>query len=80
MSRSTANIKSTFSAAITDLKSNLLVLTEKLAAVEAIHRLEKVAMAHSSHVIQMNRHLEDLYNRGKRNNIRVRGIPESEDT
>lgn len=83
-----ADIKSTFSAAITDFKSNLLVLTEKLAAVEAtgkhreraIHKLEKVAVAHSSHFFEINRHLEDLDNRGKRNSIRVRGIPESVDT
>lgn len=28
----------------------------------------------------MNRHLEDLDNRGRKNNIRVRGIPETVDT
>lgn len=72
----------------TDLKSNLLVLTEKLAAVgttgkhrdRILHRLENVVISHFSHLIEINRHLEDLDNRGRRNNIRVKGIPESVDT
>lgn len=88
MSGLAADIESTFSAAITDLKSNLLVLTEKLAAVETngkhrdkrLNRLENAALSHSSHLIEINRHLEDLDNRGRRSNIRVRGIPESVDT
>ena len=33
--------------------------------------------SHASHLIDINRHLEDLDNRGRRANIRVRGIPES---
>lgn len=80
-----ADIKSMFSAAITDLKSNLLVLTEKIVEAEvagqlrekAICRLEKVSTSHSLHFIEINRHMEDLDNRGRRCNIRVRGIPES---
>lgn len=87
MSIFAADINSTFSAAITDLKSNLLVLTEKMASAEAagkqreksICRLEKVTSSHSNHFIEMNRHLEDLDNRGRRSNIRVRGIPETVD-
>lgn len=87
MSGFAADIKSTFSAAITDLKSNLLVLTEKMATIEAtgklrdraLHRLESVADSHATHFIEMNRHLEDLDNRGRRCNIRVRGIPETVD-
>lgn len=78
-----ADIKSTFSAAITDLKSNLLVLNDKMASVEAagkqrekaIRRLERVTISHSNHFIEM--YTEDLDNRGRRCNIRVRGIPES---
>lgn len=88
MYRFAAYIESTFSAAITDLKTNLRVLTEKMASAEAagkqrkkpIHRLEKVTTSQSLHFIEMNRHLEDLDNRGRRNNIRVRGIPESVET
>lgn len=88
MSIFAADIKSTFSAAITDLKTNLLVLTEKMASAEAawkhrekvISRLEKVTTSHSILFIEKNRNLEDLDNRGRRNNIRVRGIPESVDS
>lgn len=32
---------------------------------------------HSQHLIEVNRHLEDLYNRGRRHKIRVRGVPEN---
>lgn len=71
-----ADIKTLFSAAITDRKTNLLVLTEKMASAEtarkhrekAIHRLERVTSTHAHHFINMNRHLEDLDNRGRRNN------------
>lgn len=72
-----ADNKSTFSAAINDLKTNLLVLTEKMASAEAdgkqrekaIHRLEKVTTSQSLHFIEISRHIEDLDNRGRRNNI-----------
>lgn len=67
--------------AITDLKTNFLVITEKMASVEAagkhreraIHRLGKVTTSQSHHLIEINRHLEDLDKRGRRNKIRVRG-------
>lgn len=77
-----ADIKSTFSPAITDLKSNLLALNEKMAVAEtvgnkAICRLERVSVTQNHHFIEMNRHSEDLDNRGRRNNIHVRGIPET---
>lgn len=80
-----ADIKSIFSAAIMDIKPNFLAMTEKMAAAEtagkhrdkAIHRLDRVA---SCHFVELNRHIEDLDNRGRRNNIRVRGIPESVET
>lgn len=80
-----ADINSTFSAAITDLKTNLLVLNEKLLSAEAagkhrdraIAKLEKASCAQAQHFIEMNRHIEDLDNRGRRCNIRVRGIPET---
>lgn len=85
MSVIAADIKSTFSAAITDLKSNLLALNAKMAAAgtagkhrdKSIHRLERVSARQNHHFIEMNRHLKDLDNRGRRNNIRVRGIPET---
>lgn len=85
MSLIAADIKATFSAAITDLKTSMLVINEKMAAAEAagrhrdkaIGRLEKASLTQSQHLINMNRHIEDLDNRGRRCNIRVRGIPES---
>lgn len=43
-------------------------------------RLDKVSVSHAQRFIDMNKHLEDLDNRGRRNNIRVRVIPESVDT
>lgn len=84
MSVFAADIKSTFSAVITDLNTNFLVLTEKMASTEAagkhmdkaINRLERVTVTQAHHFIEMNRHIEDLDNRGRRNSIRVRGIPE----
>lgn len=36
-----------------------------------------MSASHNHHCIDMNRHLEDLDNRGRRNNICVRGIPET---
>lgn len=85
MSVFAADIKATFSAAITDLKTSMLVLNEKMAVTEAegirrdraIHNLERTTVTQSQHFIEMSRHIEDLDNRGRRCNIRVRGIPES---
>lgn len=65
MSGFAAHIKSTPSAAITDVKTNLMVLTEKLASTEAtekqrdraIHRLERVTVSQSQHFIDIKRHL-----------------------
>lgn len=59
MSSFAADINSTFLSSITDLRTNLLVLTEKLALAEAagkhrdkaIHRLEKVSISYSHHFI-----------------------------
>lgn len=34
---------------------------------------------HLSHIIEIHRHLEDLDNRGRRHNIRIRGVPELAD-
>lgn len=81
MSVIAADIKSTFSAAITDLKTNLLMLNEKLISPEAAgkhrdkatHRLEKLSSTQAQHFIVIDRHIEDLDNRGRRCNIRVRG-------
>lgn len=85
MTNIAADIKSTFSAAITDLKADLIVLSEQLAFAEptgkhkekVIRRLEKVTATHSFHSIEMNRHLGDLDNGRQRTHIKVGGILES---
>lgn len=85
MMKKAADIKGTFSSAITELKADMLSISEKLEGVEAegarwdkaITRLENVTDSHLAHLIEMNRQLEDLDNSGRRHNIRVRGIPES---
>lgn len=41
-------------------------------------QLQKHASAHTQALRETLRHLEDLDNRGRRNNIRVRGLPEAE--
>lgn len=79
-----ADIKNTFSSAITDLKADLLALSDHLSHTEkaeakwdrAVERLTCTVSSHATHLILINRHLEDLDNRGKRQNIRVRGMPE----
>lgn len=43
----------------------------------ALLRLDDITSAHSQHLIDTNRQLEDLDNRGRRHNIRVRSIPET---
>lgn len=80
-----ADIKRSFTSAITDIKTELLRLSEQMAVSEragrrrdrALSRLDDITTAHNQHLIDMNRHLEDLDNRGRRHNIRVRRIPES---
>lgn len=68
-----ADIKGTFAAAITDLKERELGKHRE----KAIRRLEEDRLTHSGHLIAMNRQLEDLDNRRRPNNIRLRGILES---
>lgn len=55
-----------------------MVLNGNMEAPEADGRhmdREKVSFSHFEHFIEINRYLEDLDNRGRRCNIRVRGIP-----
>ncbi|XP_077341435.1 uncharacterized protein LOC143986902 [Lithobates pipiens] len=66
-------------------QSRSAFLNEKMATMEraehrrdqAVHRLEATTASHAAHLITINRHLEDLDNRGRRCNIRVRGVPET---
>lgn len=45
----------------------------------AVHRAQLQGTDHRTLLRNMQRHVEDLDNRGRRNNIRVRGVPETED-
>lgn len=79
------DIKSTLSAAITDLKSDMRAMASHLEHIEsaalthsaAIQQVQRVISVHAQHLIDMNRHLEDLDNRDWRRNLCIRGIPES---
>lgn len=77
------DIKSMLFAAIADLKTDIRAVATRLEHVEmatmthgtAIHQVQKVVSVHAQHLIEMHRHMEDLDNRGRRRNLRVRGIP-----
>lgn len=77
-----ADIKATLSATIAE---EVRGLTHRLDTVErdgarrgtAIAQLQETSSRFTTHLIHINRHLEDLDNRGRRNNIRVRGLPET---
>lgn len=79
------DIKATFFAAITDLRRDVQVMTVRLDDLEetttrhdtSIQHLQTSSQAQSSQLRDIQRHMEDLDNRGRRHNIRVRGIPES---
>lgn len=80
-----ADIKDTLSAAISELRLDIHALSDR------VHEVEKVADRHDTvlrrathridiHTLQlrdMQRHVEDLDNRGRRHNLRIRGMPES---
>lgn len=80
-----ADIKKLVTSAITDLKTEIKNMSEQLTSQEraskkrdkAINRLELISEKHSNHRISINRHLEDVDNRGRKNNVRVRGMPEN---
>lgn len=82
-----SDIKDTFTAAIADLKMNLQAMCTRMDAIEESttrHEVEiqsqhKSIQAYNLQFRDMQRHLEDLDNRGRRHNLRVRGIPENID-
>lgn len=80
-----ADIKDTLSAAISELRLDIHALTDRVRAVEKMTerhdtQLQKTTRHVDTHTLQMRdmqRHLEDLDNRGRRHNLRVRGLPET---
>lgn len=79
------DIKETLSAAILELRLDLRSLNDRVHVVERETErqesiLQSVTEDIDSHTMQMRdmqRHLEDLDNRGRRHNLRIRGLPES---
>lgn len=79
------DIKNTLSAANSDLKINLKGVATHLDHLEsvtvshgaAIQQVQQDTSPHAQYLIDVHQHMEDLDNRGRRRNLRVRGIPES---
>lgn len=78
------DVKSTCRSEIQVLQSGLKHLADRVEMAEeeiqetklAVHRTQLQGADHHTMLRDMQRHVEDLDNRGRRNNIRVRGIPE----
>lgn len=79
------DIKDTLFSAITDLRHELQAITGRIQKVEddAVRQTSQVKTIHHKvdcHTLQLRdlqRHVEDLDNRGRRHNLRIRGIPEA---
>lgn len=79
------DIKTTLSAAISDLKADLRAAAARVEIVEsvamthgaAIQQVQKVNDTQARHLIEIHRHMEDLENRGRRRNLQIRGILEN---
>lgn len=80
-----ADIKDTLFSAISDLRHELQAISGRMQRVEedvALQGSATKATHHkvNSHTMQLRdlqRHVEDLDNRGRRHNLRVRGLPET---
>lgn len=81
------DIKSTVTAAIADLKADIQAVAHRIDSVEqttqthtaAILQVQCTYDTQLSQLFELHRDVEDLDNRGRRHNIRVRGVPESTD-
>lgn len=73
---------------IAALRQDIQQVTLRVEDLETEHDTTRTYLSHvhpllsaqSETIRDMNRHLEDLDNRGRRNNIRVRGLPEAAGT
>lgn len=87
LERFAMDIKSTVTAAITDIKTDIQAVAHRIDNVEqttqthaaAIRQVQRTYDTQLSQLFELHRHVEDLDNRGRRHNIRVRGVPESTD-
>lgn len=82
------DIKVTLFSAIADLRSKMRAIATRVDDVETaaakqgreIRRIQATTLTHTSALHTMQRHLEDLDNRGRRHNVRIRGLPKSIET
>lgn len=80
-----ADIKDTLTAAIVDLRLDIHALADRVQDVEKVSAqhgtvLCRVTQKVDAHILQLRdlqRHVEDLDNRGRHHNLRVRGLPET---
>lgn len=78
----------TLSAAIADLRLDIRAIANRVQDVEKVSAqhgtvLRRVTQKVDTHTLQLRdlqRHVEDLDNRGIRHNLHVRGLPESVDS
>ncbi|CAH2312711.1 Hypothetical predicted protein [Pelobates cultripes] len=82
-----AELRTAIREEITAVRHDLTVLEQRVDALE-VHQLqatqhqqasELAATRQGNIILDLRRQVEDLDNRGRRSNIRVRGIPESDD-
>lgn len=76
-----ADIKDSLTAAITELRIDIQAITGRVQAVEKTTALHSSAISKTHLTVDtrqlrdMNRHLEDLDNHGRRHNLCLRGLP-----
>lgn len=79
-----ADIKDTLSTAIAELRLDIHALNDRVSNTERVledhdlvlQRSTRKIDAHTLQLREVNRHMEDLDNRGRHHNLRVRGMPE----
>lgn len=80
-----ADIKNTLSAVISDLRRDIQAINLRVEEVEhtaarhdaSLCQVQQVTESHAIHLRELQQHLEDLDNRGRRHNLKVRGLPEN---
>lgn len=79
------DIKDTLSAAISELRLDIRALNDRVQAAERMAERQDTQLRrtiqhvdnHTHQMRDMQRHMADLDNRGRRHNLRVRGLPET---
>lgn len=79
------DIKNALAAAISELRLDLKSLNDRVQVVENVSDHHEVILqsvtedidSHTRQLRDMQRHVEDLDNRGRRHNLRIRGLPET---